>query len=105
MAHLVTKPYVIEFLEVLTGVADEEDHEKLVLEDFYVKHLSENVRAKTLQELEVRKKTGAYVMAIKTGDAPFKFNPGPGTMLQKEDVLIILGNKTSITKFEDVYKG
>ena len=103
MAHLVTKPYVVEFLDVLSGVGDEQDHEKMVLEDFHVSDLDQDIQLKTLKQLEVETRTGAFVMAVKSGKSAFKFNPAPEIILKEDDVLIILGNKVSIEKFRQEY--
>lgn len=103
MAQLVIKPYVIEFLDLLNGVGDIENEEKLILEDFSFKELKEESRNKTLKELNVRNRTGAFIMAIKNGNSGFKFNPGPEIILKEKEILIVLGNQNSINTFKKTF--
>ena len=47
-------------------------------------------RGRTLQELDLRRTTGATVIAIvRSGDATT--NPGPGSRLETDDILVLLG--------------
>lgn len=99
MANLITKPYVIEFLELLNGVGDS----KLVLEEVSHDKLKQEYQNKSLRELDVRNKTGATIIAFKDEVEGFIFNPHSEKAVQKGDVLIVLGNTKNIVQFKQVF--
>ena len=99
MAHLVTKPYVIEFLDMLTGVGQH----KLSLEELRYKELKPQYKNKTVRELDIRNKTGATVIAIKDNARGFIFNPNPQDILGEDDILIILGSEGDLKRFRHEY--
>ena len=97
MAQLITKPYVIEFLELLNGMSDDND---LNLEEVSFDDLNEEVKGISLGEMDVRKKTGASIMAYKEGDIAFKFNPPASKVFKEKDIIILLGTDESIDNFK-----
>lgn len=99
MANLITKPYVIEFLELLNGVGDS----KLVLEEVSHDKLKSEFQNKSLRELDVRNKTGATIIAFKDEVEGFIFNPHSEKSVQKGDVLIVLGNTKNIQQFKEAF--
>ncbi|WP_246203043.1 potassium channel family protein [Fulvivirga lutimaris] len=99
MANLITKPYVIEFLELLNGVGDS----KLVLEEVSHDKLKAEYQNKSLRELDVRNKTGATIIAFKDEVEGFIFNPHSEKAVQEGDVLIVLGNTKNIAQFKQVF--
>lgn len=96
MAHLITQPYVIEFLEILTGMTRQD----LKLEEFKFNELKEEYKNKTIKELDIRKNTGATVIGIKDPLEGFIFDPNSDTVVENGDVLIILGSEENIDKFK-----
>lgn len=101
MAQMETKPYVIEFLDLLNGIG--EKGEQLILQDITYKDLKEEHQGQSLRELDIRSKTGATVIAIKEKDKNFQFNPSPDENINDDDILIIFGTPSSIDKFLSVY--
>lgn len=99
MANLVTKPYVIEFLELLNGVGGS----KLELEEVQYSWLKKDYHGKSLRELDIRNKTGATIIAFKDDQEGFIFNPHSDKIIGLGDVLIVLGTNESIAKFNDAY--
>ncbi len=99
MANLITKPYVIEFLELLNGVGDS----KLVLEEVSHDKLKSEYQNKSLRELDVRNKTGATIIAFKDEVEGFIFNPHSEKAVQEGDVLIVLGNTKNIDQFREAF--
>ncbi|MFT6866333.1 MAG: voltage-gated potassium channel [Cyclobacteriaceae bacterium] len=61
MAQLVTKPIVIEFLDLLNGVSGTSYH----LEEVGYKNLKHEYQDKTLMELNISAKTGVIVLGVK----------------------------------------
>lgn len=99
MAQLITKPYVIEFLELLEG----EGGEDLRLEEFAYTELNKESRGKSLKDLDIRAKTGASVIGFKHKYKGFVFNPSPETVIGEEDILIVLGSNNDINGFKKQY--
>lgn len=95
MAHLITQPYVIELLEILTGIKDQD----LQLEEYKFNELKEQYKNKTIKELDIRKNTGATVIGVKDPAKGFIFDPNSETVIKSGDVLIILGTQESLRKF------
>lgn len=95
MAHLITQPYVIEFLEILTGIKDQD----LQLEEFRFNELKGEYKNKTIKELDIRKNTGATVIGLKDPQQGFIFDPNSETVIKSGDILIILGSQKSLEKF------
>lgn len=101
MAHLITKPYVIEFLNILNGRGPGEY--QLELEECNYEELRSEFRGRTIRDLDVRNKTGATVIGFKDDQEGFKFNPSPDTLVGQDDILIILGTHECIKEFRKVY--
>jgi voltage-gated potassium channel len=99
MANLITKPYVIEFLELINGVGDS----KLVLEEVNHERLKQEFQNKSLRELDIRNKTGATIIAFKDEIDGFIFNPHSEKAVREGDVLIVLGSTTNIDQFKSAF--
>jgi len=98
MAHMITKPYVIEFLETLSGLGKEHLH----LEEFSYQEFRNEYRDKTLLDLNIRAESGALVLGFKRQDG-LVFNPKPEITISKNDVLIILGDDDNLDRFRRNY--
>ena len=96
MAHLITQPHVIEFLEILTGIKEQD----LQLEEYMFNELKEDFKNKTIKELDIRQNTGATVIGLKDPEKGFIFDPNSETIIKKGDVLIVLGSHDSLKKFQ-----
>jgi len=99
MEQLITKPYVVEFLEMLNGTSDT----SVTLEEIEYDELLSEYREKTVGELHIRAKTGATVIGYKCKDKGFTFNPGPDTRISKDSILIILGTVQTIENLRRVF--
>ena len=99
MASLVTKPSVVEFLELLNG-----DHEsQYSLEEVNHNLLKDKFKHLSLGEMDVKNKTGATVLAFKDKKEGFVFNPNSEVVCNEGDVIIILGDKKSIAAFKEEF--
>ena len=99
MANLVTKPVVIEFLELLNGVGEE----KLLLEEVNFTKLREEFKNHSLRDLNVRNRTGVTVIAFKDDIQGFIFNPHAEKVISEGDTMIILGRTEQIAEFRKLY--
>jgi voltage-gated potassium channel len=101
MASLVTKPSVVEFLELLNG-----DHEsEYSLEEVSHNLLKDKFKHLSLGEMDVKNKTGATVLAFKDKKEGFVFNPNSEVVCNEGDVIIILGDTKSMQSFRDEFVG
>jgi voltage-gated potassium channel len=98
MASLVTRPDVIEFLEHLSIHGDEPTN----LEEIVCNFLSENEKYKTINELGIRKKTGANIIGFKKPDGKFILNPGPDTEVIPGSKFFILGTREQVDKMKEL---
>jgi len=95
MAQIITKPFVIELLNILNGMTDTD----YSLEEVSYSHLRPEFRDKTIRELNIRGKTGLSILGFKDPVKGMIFNPEPNMRIKKEDVIILLGNKSDVYKF------
>ncbi len=97
MATLMMKPMVSDYLEVVTGGGELE----LRIEQFRLAAGSP-VIGKSIEELQIRQRTGTSVLAIRKPGGTFDTNPDPGTLLEENDVLITAGTPEEISSLESM---
>lgn len=96
MAHLITQPHVVEFLEILTGI----NNQDLQLKELMFNELKDVYKDKTIKELDIRKNTGATVIGLKDPEKGFIFDPNSETIIKRGDILIVLGSHSSLKKIQ-----
>ena len=91
MASVVLRPAVVEFWDEMARVTGETLRlEEIIVADYPM------LSNRTLGEINIRKRTGAMVLSIKSKISGYQFNPGAGTRLHAEDVLIVVGASAQI---------
>ena len=98
MAQLITKPEVIQFIEMLSGVGEL----KLKLDEISYNDLKNDFKGKTLRDLDLRNRTGATIIGFKNDTQGFIINPDPDLKIEKDDVLILLGSKEEVEKCKNL---
>ena len=98
MARLVTKPYVIEFLDLLNGLDTE-----FALEEFGYDEFKEEFRDTPLMNIKVRERSGATIIAYKEKGHNFIFNPPSDVEVNLNDIFILLGNHEHLAKFREIF--
>ena len=97
MATLMLKPLVSNYLEVVTGGGELEFRmEELELTGECC------VIGPSIEELEVRKRTGATILAVRRASGAFDTNPAPDSHLFTGDRIIAIGTPAQITKLEEL---
>lgn len=96
MAALVTKPDVLEFIDHITGRIN------IRLEEIHFSSLPENMRNKTIRELEIRNKTGANIIGFKTSLGEYVINPPPDTVMMPDAKLFVLGTQEQVMRFKEI---
>jgi voltage-gated potassium channel len=104
MAFAALRPSVVDFLDVVTG----HGVSPLRVEDIPVKAGSFLV-GKQVREADIGQKTGAIVLGVQ-GSAGLCHLSTPGatlaaTVIQANDVLIVLGNETQIDLLKEIAGG
>ena len=99
MAQLVTKPIVIEFLDLLNGVSGE----NYKLEEVGYDELKPEYQDKTLHELNIPAATGVIVIGVKDNIKGLIPGPSSETFIGEDDYLIILGSVEKLKTFLNQY--
>lgn len=96
MAALVTKPDVLEFIDHITGRIN------IRLEEILYSSLPDNMRNKSIRELEIRNKTGANIIGFKTAEGEYVINPPPETIMMQDAKLFVLGTSEQVMRFKEI---
>jgi len=96
MANLLVRPGACEFLDVAMAGN---------LPEYYLSELkvgkSSNVLNQTIGESRVRERTGVSVLAVrKVGESAFNPNPGPDTLIEEDDILVLIGTPEQMALME-----
>lgn len=98
MASLVVKPDVLEFLDYIT------ERVNIKLEEILFSNLPDNMKNKSIRELEVRNKTGTNIIGIKTLKGEYMINPTPDTVMEPGAKLFVLGTAEQVEKFKEIIR-
>ncbi len=95
MAALALQPHVAEFLDVVMHEGDLEFR----LEEIPVPEGSD-LAGRSLREAQIRDRTGALVLALRTEDGTFTTNPVPETQMCPGHILIAIGTAGQLEALE-----
>jgi voltage-gated potassium channel len=98
MANLVLKPQVTAFVDVVTsGTGADLRFEEIEVTD------ASGQGGRSIRDLDIRKETGALVVALRKQDGTFDTTPTPEAMLDVGDVLIAAGTTDELRALEEVF--
>ena len=98
MANLVLKPQVTAFVDVVTsGTGTDLRFEEIEVTDAC------GQGGKSIRDLDIRKETGALVVALRKQDGTFDTTPTPDAMLDVGDVLIAAGTTDELRALEEIF--
>ena len=100
MATLVVKPDIVEFIQQLTVQVENESLTNL--EEIICSDLPDELKNKTLNELEIRKKSGANIIGYRTSEGEFMINPNPDTVMLAGSKLFVLGTPEQIQRMKEI---
>jgi voltage-gated potassium channel len=100
MANLVTRPEVIRFLEMISGLGPK----RLRLEELSFMDLRTELRGRSITELGIRSRTGATVIGLRNGAGEFTVSPSADSRPGPGDVLILLGTDDQILNLIREYR-
>lgn len=96
MASLVIKPDVLEFIAHLSG-----QDSNFGLEEIPIEQIKDTFYNHSIKDLDLRKHTGAHIIAIRTPQGEYLINPTPDMLIQKDKKLILLGTRQELEKAKD----
>jgi voltage-gated potassium channel len=99
MANLMLRPQVSAFADVLTSAREP----NLSFEELVVGPTCDAV-GRTIGELEVAKRTGAYIVAIGKRAGELEMQPSKDTRLEEGDVLVGIGSPEEIRRLEELFQ-
>jgi len=99
MASLVVTPDIMEFIDRLSI----EGKSATNLEEILIEDLPEEYQAKSILDLDLRKKTGCNVVAFITPEKEYVINPEVNTKLVPRSKIIVLGKPEQIEKLNQVF--
>ncbi len=99
MAHIITKPFIVEFVEMLSGFGDSE----YMLDEISFYEMKSEYRDKSIAELDIRKETAVTVFGYRDNERGLIFNPSPQIRIRKDAVLIIMGHESALRAFKQRY--
>jgi voltage-gated potassium channel len=98
MARLVARSNIVEFLDYLSIRGSS----PTIIEEINCEAINENLINKSLYELEIRKKTGANIIGLKTVQGEYIINPSPEAKLKKNVRLYVLGTHEQIKLMKEI---
>ena len=99
MAQMITKPVVIEFLNLMTGLSGKDYH----MEQIKYEDLKEIYQNKTLSELQIKEKTGGTVIGVKDNTKGLIPSPKSDTLIGPKDTIVVLGGAEHIGALRSIY--
>jgi voltage-gated potassium channel len=99
MASLVSSPDIIEFLDQIKI----EGRNGSNIESIAFNELPQHYQGKSLEELNLKKTTGATVIGFRSHNGEFIVNPPDSTILEEKSSLLVLGNVDQISKVNQLF--
>jgi len=98
MASLVMKPDVVEFIDYIVG----QEGDSVNMEEITFENIPEQLRHKTLRDLEIRNKSGANIIGFKTATGEYIINPDADTKIIPAAKIFVLGTPEQIKRLKDL---
>lgn len=103
LAQSMLRPHVLSFLD-LASAFGREAHLDIEIEEVLVAPTS-RIASKTLEESQIRALFSLIILAIKKPDGTMQFNPAGSAKIEADDVLIAIGERSDLKRFEDEVEG
>jgi voltage-gated potassium channel len=99
MASIMVRPHVSAFVNMLTSA----QQTGLNFEEIELAASCDAV-GRTIGELDVQQRTGAYIAAIRKASGELELRPSKDALLETGDVIVGLGSNEEIAKLEQLFK-
>ncbi|MBI2721740.1 MAG: potassium channel protein [Bacteroidetes bacterium] len=98
MASLILKPDVMEFIDQITV----QGGDSINLEEITFDKITDNLKNKTLKDLEIRNKSGANIIGFKTAGGDYVVNPSADTQVIPHSKIFVLGTPEQIKSLKTI---
>ncbi len=98
MASLVMKPDVMEFIDNMVAQVGDNNN----LEEITFEHIPDDLKNKTLKDLEIRNRSGANIIGFKTVMGEYIVNPSADTKILPQSKLFVLGTPEQIKRLKEL---
>jgi voltage-gated potassium channel len=98
MASLMLRPQVTAFVDVVTSASGSD----LRFEEIEVTEACRQ-GGKSIRDLDIRRETGALIVALRKRDGSFDTTPTPDAVLEVGDVLIAAGTEDELRALEHIF--
>ena len=98
MASLVMKPDVMEFIDHITA----EGGDNISLEEISFDSIPDELKNKSLKDLEIRNRSGANIIGYKTATGEYIINPSADTLVIPDSKLFVLGTAEQIAALKKI---
>ncbi|WP_305879788.1 TrkA family potassium uptake protein [Seonamhaeicola sp. ML3] len=99
MASLVVVPGLMEFIDNLAIVGES----NINIEEVAVEKLYSSQKAKTIKDLDLRKRTGCTIIGYKDSKGEYTVNPEPEILLETNSKIIVLGRPEQIEELNSAF--
>lgn len=99
MAQHITKPFVIEYLDQLSG----HQEDGLTLEEVKFEDLKSDYQGQTIESMDIRNRTDVTVVGLNDKNGKFVFNPSSKVVMELGVVLVIVGTYLKVQDFKSEY--
>ncbi|MBI5701169.1 potassium channel protein [Candidatus Saganbacteria bacterium] len=99
LAAMVTKPIGMDFLDTVLH----SEHLEMEMREFDVDGKS-HLTGKTLGELQLRQKSGAYIVAIRGSSGTFNYQPVAESKIETDDILVAIGTPKQLDILDKLIK-
>jgi len=99
MASFVARPHVAEFIDVVM-------HERSLefrMQEYDISDGSP-LAGRTLRDIDLRKRAGVLVLALRRVDGTFTTNPDPDVVIEPHQVLIAVGTDDDLARLDGIAK-
>ena len=91
MVTMLMRPNVADFLDEVAHVGGME----FLLEQIHI-HPESPLAGKSLSEMDIRNNMGITVLACRHTDGKFETHPGPGSTMEPDSILLVLGTRDQL---------
>jgi len=99
MANMAMKPVALDYLDTVMN----SEHLSLNLEELKIEH-SSKILGKTLEEAQIKKHSGAYILSIRKANGNFVLQPTAETVIEKDDILVAIGTPQQFNLLEKMVR-
>ena len=99
MAAMITRPSIVELIEVVSGrhVTEVEVNELTLPDD-------SPLIGTTVRDSQTRARHGLLIVAVRRADGHLKFNPAADTEFLAGDSVLLMGKAEDIARFAEDYR-